>query len=491
AFPYLVCIFYRNLYSLFLRVYQVMPDEEHETTFQWLHSLAPCFAVNGDNVKVIESPKEFYSALLNGVKSANHRIVLSALYLGTDDLDRQLVDCLNEKIKQKGSKLDVNVLLDFTRGSRGEINSRTLLAPLIKENPQSSLEISFFHTPSLRGFIKSCLPNRWNEIVGINHLKLFVFDDTFIISGANLSKNYFEQRQDRYMSFSDSAEIVDYFQSIVKTVSSFSFQLLSDGDVQFSKQCPHHPVTGDLKQYVEHVRKCMQPFSLPYCYNENKSESNMSCWNPIYWFNNFFGKFSSSSVENQFNPANSVKSVNSSESSRTYFTSGYFNITENYSQLILNSRSKFDILVASPDANGFLGSAGFAGQIPSVYVELTKKFFNQIIEKDKTNDIKIWEYVRPQWTYHAKGLWFYDKKKELPSLTMIGSSNYGYRSVNRDFEAQITLVTSNSALMRQLHQERINLFKYAKPVTQSTFAKPKYAVKRWVSIATTIIKHYF
>uniref|UniRef100_H2YAE0 CDP-diacylglycerol--glycerol-3-phosphate 3-phosphatidyltransferase n=1 Tax=Ciona savignyi TaxID=51511 RepID=H2YAE0_CIOSA len=476
--------------------------------FQWLHSLAPCFAVNGDNVKVIESPKEFYSALLNGVKSANHRIVLSALYLGTDDLDRQLVDCLNEKIKQKGSKLDVNVLLDFTRGSRGEINSRTLLAPLIKENPQSSLEISFFHTPSLRGFIKSCLPNRWNEIVGINHLKLFVFDDTFIISGANLSKNYFEQRQDRYMSFSDSAEIVDYFQSIVKTVSSFSFQLLSDGDVQFSKQCPHHPVTGDLKQYVEHVRKFYHTVIMKIKVKATCLVGTLYTANSVKSVNSsgsFSSNKSSKACDTYIFPSlqlgcvginqdeNLTKKLLCSfpESSRTYFTSGYFNITENYSQLILNSRSKFDILVASPDANGFLGSAGFAGQIPSVYVELTKKFFNQIIEKDKTNDIKIWEYVRPQWTYHAKGLWFYDKKKELPSLTMIGSSNYGYRSVNRDFEAQITLVTSNSALMRQLHQERINLFKYAKPVTQSTFAKPKYAVKRWVSIATTIIKHYF
>ncbi|XP_026693645.2 CDP-diacylglycerol--glycerol-3-phosphate 3-phosphatidyltransferase, mitochondrial [Ciona intestinalis] len=507
-----------------------MPEQNQRSDFKWLNKLAPCFAVNGNNVKVIETPKEFYSTLLNCIQNVNKRIVLSALYLGTDELDKQLVNCLNERIKEKGTELDVDILLDYTRGSRGEINSRTLLAPILKENPSNSIKISFFHTPSLRGVVKSCLPARWNEVVGVNHIKLFIFDDTLVISGANLSTNYFEQRQDRYMSFTNAKSLADYFQALTKTVSSFSFQLQPNGELKLSEECPHHPVTGNFQEYAAYVRTRMQPYSLPYSYEDNKSQSILQDWNPFrILFNKFFPAVTPQICENMSN--DNVSSISPAqfaiksdcddcdtfiypslqlgcvgitqdenltktllkllpENTQTYFTSGYFNITNEYSKLILDNKSQFDILVASPDANGFLGSAGVSGKIPSVYVQLTKNFFDQVAEK-KRNDIKIWEYMRPKWTYHSKGLWFYDKGSDLPCLTMLGSSNYGSRSVHRDLEAQITLVTTNTGLMKQLHQERVNLFKHARPVTQSTFTKPKYAVTRWVSFATAILRHYF
>lgn len=40
----------------------------------------------------------------------------------------------------------------------------------------------------------------------------------------------------------------------------------------------------------------------------------------------------------------------------------------------------------------------------------------------------------------------------LPCLTLIGSPNFGYRSVHRDLEAQIAIVTESPALQRELHQ---------------------------------------
>ena len=36
-----------------------------------------------------------------------------------------------------------------------------------------------------------------NEVVGVNHLKVYLFDDDVILSGANLSNTYFTNRQDR------------------------------------------------------------------------------------------------------------------------------------------------------------------------------------------------------------------------------------------------------------------------------------------------------
>lgn len=50
------------------------------------------------------------------------------------------------------------------------------------------------------------------------------------------------------------------------------------------------------------------------------------------------------------------------------------------------------------------------------------------------------------------GLWLYLAGSSLPCLTLIGSPNFGYRSVHRDLEAQIAIVTESRALQQQLHE---------------------------------------
>lgn len=39
--------------------------------------------------------------------------------------------------------------------------------------------------------------------------------------------------------------------------------------------------------------------------------------------------------------------------------------------------------------------------------------------------IMLWEFVKPGWTYHAKGLWYTLPDQQKPSLTLIGSPNFG------------------------------------------------------------------
>jgi CDP-diacylglycerol--glycerol-3-phosphate 3-phosphatidyltransferase len=40
----------------------------------------------------------------------------------------------------------------------------------------------------------------FGEILGVHHQKIYIFDDRVILGGANLSKNYFLNRRDRYLS---------------------------------------------------------------------------------------------------------------------------------------------------------------------------------------------------------------------------------------------------------------------------------------------------
>lgn len=93
--------------------------------------------------------------------------------------------------------VQVRILLDYTRGSRGESNSRTMLTPMLREfsrpspasgsdsgePPGNQVQVALYHSPKLRGLLRWLLPQRWNETLGLTHLKVYLFDDTLVLSG--------------------------------------------------------------------------------------------------------------------------------------------------------------------------------------------------------------------------------------------------------------------------------------------------------------------
>ncbi|KAK6033341.1 hypothetical protein OSTOST_00440 [Ostertagia ostertagi] len=74
-------------------------------------------------------------------------------------------------------------------------------------------------------------------------MKLYIFDDTVLISGANLSDNYFVNRQDRYVVF-ENKELADFFHNIVTAVGECSFLLNCDGSTKLHPNCLVHPYEG-------------------------------------------------------------------------------------------------------------------------------------------------------------------------------------------------------------------------------------------------------
>jgi CDP-diacylglycerol--glycerol-3-phosphate 3-phosphatidyltransferase len=86
------------------------------------------------------------------------------------------------KTSKSGEKIKVEILLEHTRGSRGAINSRTMLLPLLQEF-NDCVSVSLYHTPELRGIMKKIIPERFNETVALTHLKVYLTDDTVIMSG--------------------------------------------------------------------------------------------------------------------------------------------------------------------------------------------------------------------------------------------------------------------------------------------------------------------
>uniref|UniRef100_A0A183CK78 CDP-diacylglycerol--glycerol-3-phosphate 3-phosphatidyltransferase n=1 Tax=Globodera pallida TaxID=36090 RepID=A0A183CK78_GLOPA len=165
-----------------------------------------CIPVQSSSVHFLHTPEQFYETLLQRIGSAKRRVVLSALYLGSDALEQRLVDCLAQAAaaptattdqearllpqhdgSSNSQRLSVSILLDFFRATRGATtagtSSTTMLAPL---TANENVEVRLFHTPKLRGILKSVLSERVNEVFGLQHMKFFVFDDTVLITGANL-----------------------------------------------------------------------------------------------------------------------------------------------------------------------------------------------------------------------------------------------------------------------------------------------------------------
>lgn len=95
------------------------------------------------------------------------------------------------------------------------------------------------------------------------------------------------------------------------------------------------------------------------------------------------------------------------------------------------------------------------------------------------------EYLRPGWTYHAKGLWYYPPGSEFPSLTLVGSPNFGERSVKRDLETQLAIVTENEELRKQMHEECSGLYKLALPIEKERH------VPAWVQAMVLLFRGYF
>ena len=87
-------------------------------------------------------------------------------------------------------ELKVSILTDALRGTREspDPSCASLLSELVAEHGSERVEIRMFHTPNLTGFRKWLIPKRINEGWGLQHMKLYGFDDEIMLSGCELPR---------------------------------------------------------------------------------------------------------------------------------------------------------------------------------------------------------------------------------------------------------------------------------------------------------------
>lgn len=160
---------------------------------------SPCFEVYSSQIEMISTPEDYYLALNKLILSSEFRINMSALYLGTSEKEQFLVERLANKAYQN-KDIKINMLIDYNRGIResNASTSQAMLYELLSSNSQHKfMRFGLFKNPSQLRVLGRLVPTIAQEVLGVHHIKAHVFDNDVLITGANLSSDYFTNRQDR------------------------------------------------------------------------------------------------------------------------------------------------------------------------------------------------------------------------------------------------------------------------------------------------------
>jgi CDP-diacylglycerol--glycerol-3-phosphate 3-phosphatidyltransferase len=367
-----------------------------------------------------------------------------------------------------------------------------------------------FHTPNLTGLRKKVIPKRINEGWGLQHMKLYGVDDEIILSGANLSSDYFTNRQDRYHLFS-SKELTDYFKKIHDGVCDLSFDIQpSTSPSGYTMTWPSsNPGPSPLESasgFKSAARKHLSHLLTPE--NSAPPKEGKLHGTTIHPILSLVPLLPTSTELPALTSLLTTLSTPAFASSSWTFTSGYFNMTPSFRRLLLSTRpASGTVLTAHPHANGFYGSKGVSGMLPDAYTHLAKMFVRKVKYDGLEESIALKEWKRGKvgeeggWTYHAKGLWITfpspsppspsptsPSSSEDPSLTVVGSSNYTKRSYSLDLEANVVITTSDPGLRRRLGEEVKWLGEYASKVDEKEFEKPERQVSVGVRLSMWIVR---
>ncbi|KAF2272317.1 CDP-diacylglycerol-glycerol-3-phosphate 3-phosphatidyltransferase [Westerdykella ornata] len=475
-----------------------------------LDKIAPRFEIHPDQVQVLKTPTEFYETLKAKILQAKSRIYLSSLYIGKTE--HELISTIRTAL-ERNPDLKVSFLTDALRGTREAPNPScaSLLAPLVSEFGHR-VKVRMFHTPNLTGLRKKHVPKRINEGWGLQHMKLYGVDDEIIMSGANLSSDYFTNRQDRYHLFR-SSDLTDYFSKIHDGVCDLSFDIQpSPQPGGYSMKWPSdNPAPSPLESprafktaASKHLSHLLTPNNSPKALTTGSMPSSTA----VYPILSLVPLLDTSTELPALTMLLKRLSQPPFYPSSWTFTAGYFNMTPSFRRLLLSTRpASGTVLTAHPYANGFYGSSGVSGMLPDAYTHLAKMFLKRVRYEGLGNIIILKEWQRGKigeeggWTYHAKGLWVTfpsspspdtpptpPEEGEDPSLTVIGSSNYTKRSYELDLEANVIIATSDPGLRRRLGEEVKWLGEYAKKVDEAEFEKPERKVSISVRISMWLVR---
>lgn len=482
------------------------------------------------------TPSDFHHELCQMITNAKERVLLASLYIGTGSSPSSSLSS-SSKISKEDKFLEAieigasrvpkfKVLLDSSRALRPirhdnsksdkNVQTTTCSAKAVynklkgKNASNYSINTNYPNTEkelflfNIHDFPMShILPSPLDEVAGVFHLKAYIIDDNLILSGANLSEEYFSDRRDRYMHFRHGAGgLVDFYADLIDVMCKYSDPYSSsgnhlDGNNKVSSLSLSYFITRN-KEKKNRKENMLQELSLLFENEKNKedalpdSDDFLAYAIPTLQMPSNFSKEKIPSPDTEIF-ANLCKTILNEHKhlASIRISSAYLNPTPT----LLNVLKEFGMSFSSSDntekegmsdntnsGSAFLMSAGpkshgFAPKkkkdpsapnrqfIPAAYSYLTE-YISQYIQGCGG---QILLYENEGWTFHSKGAWIsYNKndiikssekeseikksetdqkreqllsiEKDVLQVAVIGSGNYGSRSEELDVESNCILV---------------------------------------------------
>ncbi|KAL6065163.1 CDP-diacylglycerol--glycerol-3-phosphate 3-phosphatidyltransferase, variant 3 [Balamuthia mandrillaris] len=417
------------------------PDEHFRhsqlnSMFRWLNERGPAFEVDPHRVQFLEQPSQFLDRLEEGIKQAQHRVVLSALYLGTSSpqVDR-LMAALHSACRAN-SQLQVHLHFDHCRSTR-DPKGLEELHRLQAAFPER-VKVTLFQVPAPLWWQwgHRLVPSpRFKEVFGLSHIKAFLFDDDLILSGANLSTDYFTDRKDRYMVMEQAPALAHFFSRLMETVGDLSWHLdPRSKQVESNALLPKEEANRRLSSLLRDSSR-LHPLPSSSSPPLNKQKGGATWVLPTLQMAPFGIRHDEEITSFLFR--GSCDSSPSPPLSTFHISSAYLNFTERYTQDLLHfpsqqrTKQSIEILTAAPEANSFFGGSGVARHITHCYTCLERALFERIRSAGLENSIRLYEWQQggpssKKWTYHAKGLWLSPSPSSSSArVTILGSPNFG------------------------------------------------------------------
>jgi CDP-diacylglycerol--glycerol-3-phosphate 3-phosphatidyltransferase len=428
------------------------------------------------------APRDFHTLLCERIEKAQRRVYLASLYVGPAvDLEKyaqeaQLLQSLS-KATRTNDKLNVKILLDQSRGLRPVplAGSESLPQPKTITSAEACLKVlstessSIYLLQVLRPVLQRILPNPLDEVAGVFHIKVYIVDDELILSGANLSEEYFSDRHDRYLHIVRGGNgLVDWYASLVDILCAHADQYVDEqADLKPGK--PREGLLAAIRSLLTEQVECED-------YDPDAMDRDVvaiAC--PTFQAPPSWGSDYRSDTQVVVDLLREVGAA--SERSRTItstlrLSSAYLNPTTSL-QTAFQSFSIVHFLTAGYESHGFRPKkkAGNKGKtwIPAVFDRLARELAH--VHR------YIWYYSRTGWTFHAKGIWlgcltgspderlqsstagqsgvYFPDDEDLLCVSH-GSGNFGARSERRDMESNLFLVLPPGSPLIQQHKEEWN-----------------------------------
>lgn len=490
------------------------------------------------------TPADFHKQLCDKIRNAEKRVYLASLYIGPAvdavkyDKEVELLDAIRHVSKSgsrgNGKDVEIKILLDHNRALRPvptgkDATSHTTSAEACRQAIQSqgnnngdkdgagtaddgrvskskiqnkNHSVHLFSV--LPGQLQKLLPNPINEIAGVFHLKAYIIDDEVILSGANLSQEYFTDRTDRYLTIQKGGGgLVDCYADLISVLCQHGIEYRksneSDDEDNSHNLEDKIPPAISLLESIEQVLTLDAETAAAESINMDDDSKTVAYAVPTFQAPAHFGlhprlRSDVETVQDVLLAAtaggatNSTSSSADSKNSNTKANTGatvrlataYLNPTDAILTACRDAKA-VHLLTAGRVSHGFKPKNHQAGNkgkdwIPAVFFTLAVTASGKLDGKKSY----LWYYQRPDWTFHAKGIWLSgssadencdsdddsvnnNKGPRLSANTPLymvthGSGNFGARSEHRDMESNLLLFLPAKSPLQATFRHEWNSF---------------------------------